>query len=206
MRAEARGLLVDYGGVLTGPIDVALTNFCRGHGLADDAFATLYAPDCAFREEIEAYERGRYDDEAFLPRFAAALGVDPVVMKGFLAGVRPDARMFRALASIRAQGVRVGLLSNSWGMSAYPADLFAGAFDAVVISGLVGMRKPEPAIYRHAADRIGLEPEACVFVDDSAANLAPAVAVGMTVVHHQDAVATLRALEQRFGIPIEGAR
>jgi len=206
MRSEARGLLIDYGGVLTGPIDVALTNFCREHGLSDDAFATLQAPDCPFRQEIEAYERGRYDDEAFLPRFAAALGIDRVLMNGFLAGVRPDARMIRALASIRAHGVRVGLLSNSWGMSAYPPDLLAGAFDAVVISGLVGMRKPEPAIYRHAADLIGLVPEACVFVDDSAANLAPALAVGMTVVHHQDAAATLRALEERFGIPIEGAR
>jgi putative hydrolase of the HAD superfamily len=206
MRPEGRGLLVDYGGVLTNPIDVALTDFCRAHGLADDAFATLYAPDSAFRQEIEGYERGHYDDETFLPRFAAALGVDPVAMTGLLAGVRQDANMFRALASIRAQGVRVGLVSNSWGMSAYPIDLFAEAFDAVVISGLVGMRKPEPAIYRHAANIIGLEPEACVFVDDVAGNLPPAVAMGMTVVHHRNAAATLRELERHFGIPIEGAR
>ncbi len=61
-----------------------------------------------------------------------------------------------------------------------------------MISSEVGLRKPDPAIYALAAARIGLEPRACVFVDDLPGNLKPARAIGMaTVAHRGDAAATL---------------
>jgi putative hydrolase of the HAD superfamily len=52
-------------------------------------------------------------------------------------------------------------------------------FDTVVSSAEEGVAKPEPEIYRRAADRIGLAPEACVFVDDADANVRAAEAIGM---------------------------
>ena len=65
-------------------------------------------------------------------------------------------------------------------------------FDAWVISSEVGLRKPDPAIYELAAERLGLPPAACVFVDDLPGNLKPARALGMaTVLHRGDAEATL---------------
>jgi epoxide hydrolase-like predicted phosphatase len=65
-------------------------------------------------------------------------------------------------------------------------------FDDVVISSEVGLRKPDPAVYELAAERLGLPPAGCVFVDDLPGNLKPALALGMaTVLHMGDAAATL---------------
>jgi epoxide hydrolase-like predicted phosphatase len=85
------------------------------------------------------------------------------------------------------------MLSNSWGDAThYDGPLLEELFDAWVISGEVGLRKPDPAIYELAAERLGLAPEACVFVDDLPGNLKPAGALGMaTVLHRGDAAATL---------------
>ena len=61
-----------------------------------------------------------------------------------------------------------------------------------MISSEVGLRKPDPAIYELAAERLGLPPAACVYVDDLPGNLKPARALGMaTVLHRGDAEATL---------------
>jgi putative hydrolase of the HAD superfamily len=199
------GLLIDYGGVLTNPLGPVMTRFCRAHGLPDDAMVALQGPDSAFRGELEAYERGEYDDAQFLPRFAAALGLPLAAMDAFLTDVQPDVRMFAAVRTIRAHGIRTGLLSNSWGTGVYPRELLAAAFDEVVISGEVGMRKPEPRIYVHAARVLGLAPERCAFVDDTAGHLAAAAASGMAVVHHQEPDQTLRELEALFGVALSGA-
>jgi epoxide hydrolase-like predicted phosphatase len=200
--AAARGLLTDYGGVMTNPLGPAMAAFCRSRGLPDDALAELARPESSFRAELDAYERGEYDDSVFLPRFAQALGLPGEAMDGFLDDVRPDDRMFAAVAALRSHGVRVGLLSNSWGMSGYPRELLTDAFDGVVISAEVGMRKPEPQIYRHAAEVIGVAPSSCVFVDDSRDQLEAATQVGMTAIHHVDQVRTLRELERLFGVEL----
>jgi epoxide hydrolase-like predicted phosphatase len=200
--AALRGLLTDYGGVMTNPLGPAMAAFCRSKGLPDDALVVLARPESPFRGELDAYERGEYDDSVFLPRFAQALGLPGHAMDGFLDDVRPDDRMFAAVAALRNHGVRVGLLSNSWGMSGYPRERLTDAFDGVVISGEVGMRKPEPQIYRHAAGVIGVDPGHCVFVDDTEAQLEAAAQAGMTVIHHVDPVRTLRELERLFGVDL----
>ncbi len=71
-----------------------------------------------------------------------------------------------------------GLLSNSWG-GGYPTELFGEMFDAVVISSEVGMRKPEPRIFLHAAGLLGLDPQECIFIDDIQANIAAAEQTGL---------------------------
>ena len=70
----------------------------------------------------------------------------------------------------------------------------------MVISGEVGIRKPAPEIYALGAERIGLEPEACVFVDDLAFNLEPAAELGMATVHHRTAEETIAELERLLGV------
>ena len=60
--------------------------------------------------------------------------------------------MQEAVQAIRARRPAHRVLSNSWGMADYPRHLFPGMFDVVVISGEVGMRKPEERIFRHAAE------------------------------------------------------
>jgi putative hydrolase of the HAD superfamily len=110
--------------------------------------------------------------------------------------------MFAALPALRQAGLRTGLLSNSWGMADYPRHLFPAMFDAVVISGEVGMRKPEERIFQHAAGLIGLDPGECVFIDDIGVNVAAAEAIGMTGVLHTDPAATLATLSDLLGLPL----
>jgi epoxide hydrolase-like predicted phosphatase len=91
-------------------------------------------------------------------------------------------------------------VSNSWGTRRYDRALLAELFDAVLISGEVGIRKPSPEIYRLAAERIGLAPPECVFVDDLPFNLAPAAELGMATVHHVGTGQTIAELERLLGV------
>jgi epoxide hydrolase-like predicted phosphatase len=95
------------------------------------------------------------------------------------------------------------MLSNSWGEDRYDRAQLETLFDAWVISGEVGLRKPDPAIYELAAERLGLAPSACVFVDDLPGNLKPARALGMaTVVHRGDAAVTLDEVSELLGVSL----
>ena len=64
------------------------------------------------------------------------------------------------------------------------------------------MRKPDPRIYELGAERIGLAPADCVFVDDLKGNLKPARAMGMATVHHVSAEATIPQLEDLLGVTL----
>ena len=111
--------------------------------------------------------------------------------------------MFDVVRRARRHGIRTGLLSNSWG-NAYPRHEWDGLFDAVVISGEVGMRKPEPGIYRHTADLLGVEAVRCVFVDDLSPNVSGAANVGMVGVRHIAPEQTIDELEALFGLALRG--
>jgi epoxide hydrolase-like predicted phosphatase len=101
----------------------------------------------------------------------------------------------------RDAGVRTALLSNA---ERAPEPAVGRLFDTVVVSGMVGMSKPDPGIYRLTADRLDLVPSECVFVDDLVANVRGAAAVGMVGVHHIDAQSTVDELATLLGIPLDG--
>jgi epoxide hydrolase-like predicted phosphatase len=109
--------------------------------------------------------------------------------------------MVDAVRAAREAGVRTGLISNSWG-DRYPHDLLGELFDGIVISGREGIRKPAPRMYELGAERIGLAPAACVFVDDLPFNLEPAAELGMAVVHHTAPEATIAELERLLGLSL----
>ena len=71
-----------------------------------------------------------------------------------------------------------------------------------MISGEVGIRKPAPEIYALGAERIGLEPAACVFVDDLPFNLASAAKLGMATVHHRATEDTIAELERLLSVSL----
>jgi len=104
--------------------------------------------------------------------------------------------------SARGEGVRTGLISNSWGTARYPHELLSELFDGVVLSGEVGIRKPAPRIYELGAEAIGLAPSSCVFVDDLPFNLPPAQELGMATVHHTSAQRTIAELERVLGVAL----
>ncbi len=73
-----------------------------------------------------------------------------------------------------------------------------------MISGEVGLHKPQPEIYLLACERLEVEPGEAVFVDDLRENCAGAEAVGMTAVLHRDPSETVAQLEELFGLELTG--
>jgi putative hydrolase of the HAD superfamily len=130
------------------------------------------------------------------------LGVaSPGLIERLFGGLAPEPAMIEAVTAIRASGLKTGLITNSWGMGIYdraPLDIF----DATVISGDVGLHKPQPEIYLLGAERIGVRPERCVFVDDLRENVAGAEAVGMAAILHRDPATTVAELERRLGFQL----
>ncbi len=96
-----------------------------------------------------------------------------------------------AVRQLRGSGVRTALLTNMWAdgdkmlRRVAPVDEL---FDAIVDSSQVGLRKPDPAIYRLACRRLGVEPSECLFVDDLKCNTDAAAKLGMTVIECLDPV------------------
>jgi epoxide hydrolase-like predicted phosphatase len=196
--AGRSGLIVDFGGVLTTDIFVSFRRFCESEGLDPDTVRDRFLHDPEARRLLEELETGRMREAEFEPAFAAVLEVESErLIDRLFGGMEPDAAMVDGVRAARAAGIRTGMLSNSWGDDRYDREQLEELFDAWVISGEVGLRKPDAAIYELAAERLGLPPEQCVFVDDLPGNLKPARAIGMaTVVHRGDAAATLAELSE----------
>ena len=153
---------------------------------------------------VHLLERGEMPVGDFDAALAAGLAergspVDPAgLTRRMLADFAElDASMVGLVRRAREAGIRTALLSNSWG-NEYPAELMDGLFDAVVISGDVGMRKPELRIYRHTAELLGVPPGECVMVDDLPHNVSAAAAAGMVGVLHRSYEETLGELEILF--------
>lgn len=200
---ESRGLLIDWGGVLTTDLFASFRAFCADEGLDPERLARAFRHDTSARENLIALEEGRLTEAEFEPRLAAILEVEPNgLVDRMFARSSAEPAMIDAVRSARGAGVRTGLVSNSWGTRRYPRDVLEELFDGVVISGEVGMRKPAPAIYSMGAERIGLAPHECVFVDDLEFNLAPARELGMAVVHHVNPAETIAELERVLGVPL----
>jgi epoxide hydrolase-like predicted phosphatase len=202
--SHRRGLLVDFGGVLTTDVFSSFQAFCEAEGLEPGAVRDRFRGDPEAQQLLFDLEEGRLTEEEFEPRFAALLEVaDPVALIDRLfAGMRPDEDMLDAVAAAKLAGVRTGLISNSWGKGRYDRSRFPDLFDGTVISGEVGIRKPLPRIYELGAEAIGLAPSECVFVDDLPPNLKPAAELGMATVHHVSAETTIPELERLLGVSL----
>jgi epoxide hydrolase-like predicted phosphatase len=162
------------------------------------------------RNPVHLIERGEIEAAEFERHLAAALTpadghrLEPVGLLARMFSYFTQSPAMTALVwRARESGLRTALLSNSWGNS-YPPETWQGMFDAVVISGEVGMRKPEPEIYRYTCQKLKLRPEEAVFVDDLAHNVDAAAAVGMLAVRHTSYEQTVAELSALFGQDLSG--
>lgn len=204
-RSTLRGVIFDWGGVITTPIVDTVRAWLDTEGIDRDSYAAAmrpwvrqaYGPDEA-ESPIHALERGDISDSDFEEILASALvTVDggrvraAGLLKRMFAGSVLQPEMLALVRELRGGGLRTGLLSNSWGhRDSYPRNLLDELFDDAVISADVGMRKPEERIFRLAVERLGLSPAECVFVDDVDANIVAARALGFAVVHHAEPAST----------------
>jgi len=210
-RQPLTALIVDYGGVLTTPLHDTMADWLRAERVSAELFDELmreWLGDGAATNPAHDLEAGRLPASEFerllAERLRAADGTGPVadgLLARMFAGFREAPGMLGVLRKARVHGLRTALLSNSWGAD-YDRDGWDELFDAVVISGEVGLRKPEPEIFLLTARRLGLPPEQCVFVDDLAVNVRGATKVGMVGVHHTDLESTVDELEALFGVPL----
>jgi putative hydrolase of the HAD superfamily len=217
---ELRGVITDWGGVLCTPILTTVRAWIEADGIDWESYLAVmrpwvsqaYGPDAGFEQgpnPIHVLERGECSGPEFeqilAPRLLRLDG-QAVLAEGLLrrmfAASLPVPAMYDTIRTLRAAGFSTALLSNSWGCDEYPRADFPGLFDTVVLSGEVGMRKPEKEIFLHAADTLGLTPAECVFIDDMEANVAAAQACGMTGVLHTETATTARALQDLLGVPL----
>jgi putative hydrolase of the HAD superfamily len=199
-----KGLLVDFGGVLTTNVFQSFRDFCRAEGLAEDAFADLLRSSPETRAELRRLETAAITADEFGRHVGPLLGVAETdgLMTRIFAGIGPEPAMVDAVRTARGAGVHTGLISNSVGTDIYDRDVLDQLFDAIVISGEVGLHKPQPEIFRLGAERIGLAPAQCVFVDDLRENCSGAEAVGMAAILHRGPDRTLPELESLLGVKL----
>lgn len=201
-----KGLLIDWGGVLTTNLFVSFHEYCVKAEISSETLIERFSKDSGFRELLISLEKGTMEETTFEERFAELLGVDSKgLIDGLFEGVQPDMAMVEAVRKAHEEGIRTALVSNSWGVHRYPHELFDEIFDGIVISGQEGTRKPSRRMYELGAERAGVAPHLCVFVDDLPFNLKPAEELGMATIHHTSADETIPKLEQLLGVRLAGS-
>jgi putative hydrolase of the HAD superfamily len=212
-----RGVITDWGGVLTNPIGESVTAWLVQDGIDSEHYTSVMRPllTQAYRSGaddnlIHALERGECSEDEFERLLAGQLRrIDggQVTAAGLLtrmfAASRLDAAMVELIRQLRAAGLRTALLSNSWGSTSYHRPLFGELFDEVVISAEVGMRKPEERIFQLAAARLGLTPAECVFIDDIEANVLAAEGAGLIGLWHTETATTAARLTELLDVQLK---
>ena len=210
-------VLWDFGGViLTSPFE-AFRRYEREAGLPEDFIRGLNARN-ADANAWAKMERSEVSLDEFVALFeseALARGhkLDGWrVLQALSGDIRPQ--MVEALRRCKA-AFRVACITNNMKHGEGPgmarsADKAAAVaeimtlFEYVVESSKLGWRKPDPRIYRHACELLGVAPERCVYLDDLGVNLKPARAMGMRTIKVGDPDTAIAELEAMVGIPLRG--
>ena len=192
-----QALVTDLGGVLTTPLFDAFAAVERhlGISLGEIGRALAAASDRHGANPLFELELGHITEDEFLRRLERELRDllgRRVVLDEFTdrwwAAMAPEPATQALVAAVRDAGYRTALLTNNvreWERRWRPLLPVDDLFDVVVDSAFVGLRKPDPAIYRLTCERLGIAPEACVFVDDLEPNVIAARELGMSAVHHR---------------------
>ena len=209
-----QAVLFDFGGVvLTSPFD-AFAAYEVEAGLAPDTIRGINAtdPDTNAWARFERREVGPDEFCALFEAEAAARGL-VVDARRVLDGLHGELRPTMVEAVRRCSAThRTALLTNNItpfaeqqaGREPARPDVLAvvDLFEVVVESSVVGCRKPEPAFYDMACERLGVAPEACVFLDDLGVNLKPARAMGMATIKVGDPAVAIAELETVLDIAL----
>jgi putative hydrolase of the HAD superfamily len=202
-------IVSDFGGVLSTPLWPAFAAVQEHFGIPSDALGSAMAGageqlGVSLLEELEC---GRMTEADFLATLGARLEADR-----YWEALHPNAELIAHLADLRAAGYLMGLLTNNvreWEPRWRPMLPVDELFDAVVDSAFVGVRKPDPAIYRLTCERLGVPPGECVLLDDFERNCDAARTFGMEAVRFVDTdqtIAELDALLATRGAPPGVAR
>ncbi len=212
-----RAVLWDFGGVILSSPFEAFRTYEREANLPEDFIRGLNArnPDTNAWAKMERSEVPLRDFVALFEAEALEQGhkIDGWrVLRSISGDIRPQ--MVEALRRCKKH-FRVACITNNMksgegpGMARSPDKAKAVAevmtlFEHVFESSRLGWRKPDPRIYRHACDQLGVAPEHCIYLDDLGINLKPARAMGMRTIKVGDPDAAIAELEAMVGIPLKG--
>jgi putative hydrolase of the HAD superfamily len=208
-------VIFDFGGVITSSPFEAFNRLEAERGLPQDFVRRVNAidPDSNAWARFERAEVTAAEFDALFAAEARAQGFELAGkdVLGVLAGaVRPA--MVRALDQLKAAGLRIACITNnvptgpggavgaglarSTDRSDALEQIFA-RFEHVIESSKAGVRKPDPRIYQMMCENLGLEPAACIYLDDLGVNCKPAAQLGMAAIKvtgETQALADLSAL------------
>jgi putative hydrolase of the HAD superfamily len=210
--AEGSGIqavISDFGGVLTTPLIQSFMAFQDRTGITTEMLGRgmQAATEANGENPLFQMERGEITEVAFLEQLSDSLepllGHRPEMHRFkeiYFEALEPNPPMIDLMRELKESGYRMAMLTNNvkeweplW-RSMLPVDEI---FELVVDSGFVGCRKPESRIYALTLDRIGLPPEACLFVDDVLVNCEGARKARIEAVHFQEneqAIGEIRSL------------
>lgn len=207
--SDIRAAIFDIGGVLTVSPVTRIKSFCTENSIGDDVRWAIFAPHDG---PWSRFERSELTPEDFVAEFDvfmrdAGCGVSGAqFMQWFFQGFEPRPEMIAVVEHLRGR-LKLGSITNNVARDE-PAvrrtsglDI-QGLFDVVVESSIVGLRKPDPAIYHMTCDLLGVEPREAVFLDDLGANLKGAKALGMTTIKVDETHSAIHELEEVLGISL----
>jgi putative hydrolase of the HAD superfamily len=208
-----RAVISDFGGVLTSPLMGSFAAFQDETGISASSLgiAMQRIGEREGEHPLFELERGRITETDFLEalrrELAVAHGHEPELHRFseiYFDALEPNQPMVDVMRDLRGRGYRMALLTNNvreweplW-RRMLPVDEI---FEVIVDSAFVGMRKPEPAIYELALERIGagIGAAECLFVDDVEDNVAAARELGMTAILFRSSDQAIPEIEAALG-------
>ena len=204
-----RAIVSDFGGVLTTPLAGSFQGFADRSGIdletmgqaltalhERDGTHPLHELECGRMTETVCVETLRTSLYELLGRDIELASLADTLWEGLF----PNEEMIAFMASLRAEGYRMALLTNNvreWELRWRALAPIDEIFEVVIDSAFVGVRKPDPEIYELTVAGIGVPAAACLFVDDLEINCVAAREAGMRTVVFRDteqAIAEMRAL------------
>ena len=191
-----RAFVCDFGGVLTTPLIESFVAYQRDSGVTPEALAEAMgrATETQGAHPLYELEKGAITEVEFRRQLEQEL--DGASLEGFreiyFENLHPNERMIDYVRSLRDRGLRMAMLTNNvrewepmWRAKLPDLDEI---FEFVVDSAFVGVRKPDPAIYRLTVERLGgdIETHDCLFLDDLDVNCQAARDLGMRAVRFVD--------------------
>ncbi|AHY55359.1 HAD-IA family hydrolase [Bradyrhizobium japonicum] len=205
-------VIFDFGGVLTSSPFEAFARYETERGLPIDIIRRTNAAN-HLENAWAKFERAEVDIDTFDKLFAEesrALGAEVRgrdVLPLLQGDLRPE--MVEALKRIKAQ-FKTGCITNNLpanaigsmtGRSLYIAEVMV-LFDHVIESAKIGLRKPDPRIYRMMVETLKVDPKKCVYLDDLGVNLKPAREMGMTTIKVTSGAQAIAELEAATGLKL----
>lgn len=203
---DYRAVIFDLGGVVLDSPLHSIAAYERERGIPA-GFVNRVVVESGAEGAWARLERGELPMEEFLGAFEAecreagrSLSAAEMFLRIGECGPRP--MMLEAIRRIRERGIAVAALTNNWVGERDRTAEIRDHFDAFIESSVVGLRKPDPRIYRLACESLSVQPTEVVFLDDIGRNLKIARELGMKTVKVDSPEEALRELSDLLGFPL----